>query len=135
MIGRFIGSAVMQKIPAGKVLGFNATMAALLVCVAVVSSGATAMYAILAVGLFNSIMFPTIFSLALQNLGPHTSQGSGWLCLAIVGGAIVPLLQGVLADALGIQLAFFLPVLCYGYILFYGLKGSQVKQASSKEHV
>ena len=135
MIGRFVGSAVMQKIPAGKVLGFNATMAAVLVCVAIVSSGATAMYAILAVGLFNSIMFPTIFSLALQNLGPHTSQGSGWLCLAIVGGAIVPLLQGVLADALGVQLAFFLPVLCYGYILFYGLKGSQVEQASSKEHV
>ncbi|MCL1051705.1 sugar MFS transporter [Shewanella abyssi] len=133
MIGRFVGSAIMQKIPPGKVLAFNATMAALLVCVAIVSSGPVAMFAILAVGLFNSIMFPTIFSLALQNLGPHTSQGSGWLCLAIVGGAILPLAQGILADSIGIQLAFFLPVLCYGYILFYGLKGSRVEQVSSRK--
>ncbi|WP_428618851.1 sugar MFS transporter, partial [Shewanella sp.] len=94
MVGRFIGAAVMQKIPAGKVLGFNATMAALLVVVAVVSEGAVAMWSILAVGLFNSIMFPTIFSLALKNLGPATAQGSGILCLAIVGGAVVPLAQG-----------------------------------------
>lgn len=125
MVGRFIGSAVMQKISAGKVLGFNALIAGLLVVLAMVSCGQLAMWAILAVGLFNSIMFPTIFSLALQKLGPHTSQGSGWLCLAIVGGAIVPLLQGVMADSLGIQLAFILPVICYSYIVFYGVKGSQ----------
>ena len=125
MVGRFIGSAVMQKIAAGKVLGFNALVAGLLVVFAMVSSGALAMWAILAVGLFNSIMFPTIFSLALQKLGPHTSQGSGWLCLAIVGGAVVPLLQGVMADVFGIQMAFILPVLCYCYIVFYGVKGSQ----------
>jgi FHS family L-fucose permease-like MFS transporter len=125
MVGRFIGSAVMQKISAGKVLGFNALIAGLLVVLAMVSRGQLAMWAILAVGLFNSIMFPTIFSLALQKLGPHTSQGSGWLCLAIVGGAIVPLLQGVMADSLGIQLAFILPVICYSYIAFYGVKGSQ----------
>ncbi|MFB2661933.1 sugar MFS transporter [Shewanella mangrovisoli] len=126
MVGRFIGSAVMQKIPAGTVLAFNAFMAALLVLVAMTTSGSVAMWAILGVGLFNSIMFPTIFSLALRDLGPHTSQGSGILCLAIVGGAIVPLLQGVLADNLGIQLAFILPVVCYGFILFYGAKGSKM---------
>ncbi|OEG74503.1 glucose/galactose MFS transporter [Shewanella colwelliana] len=125
MIGRFVGSAVMQKIAAGKVLGFNALVAGLLVTLAILSSGQIAMWSILAVGLFNSIMFPTIFSLALQKLGPHTSQGSGWLCLAIVGGAIVPLLQGVMADSLGIQVAFILPVLCYSYIIFYGVKGSR----------
>ncbi|QYJ77454.1 sugar MFS transporter [Shewanella acanthi] len=126
MVGRFIGSAVMQKIPAGTVLAFNAFMAALLVVVAMTTSGSVAMWAILGVGLFNSIMFPTIFSLALRDLGPHTSQGSGVLCLAIVGGAIVPLLQGVLADNLGIQLAFFLPVICYCFIMFYGAKGSKM---------
>jgi FHS family L-fucose permease-like MFS transporter len=83
------------------------------------------MWSILLVGLFNSIMFPTIFSLALNGLGKHTSQGSGILCLAIVGGAIVPLLQGVLADSIGVQLAFVLPIVCYGYIAYYGLVGSK----------
>ncbi|GGQ12340.1 sugar MFS transporter [Shewanella litoralis] len=126
MVGRFIGSAVMQKIPAGTLLAFNALVAAGLILVAMTSSGAVAMWSILAVGLFNSIMFPTIFSLALRGLGPHTSQGSGILCLAIVGGAIVPLLQGVMADAMGLQLAFILPVVCYGFILFYGAKGSKM---------
>ncbi|UAL42022.1 sugar MFS transporter [Shewanella inventionis] len=126
MVGRFIGSAVMQKIPAGTMLAFNALMAAVLVLIAMNSSGAIATWSILAVGLFNSIMFPTIFSLALRDLGPHTSQGSGILCLAIVGGAIVPLLQGVMADSMGLQLAFILPVVCYGFILFYGAKGSKM---------
>ncbi|WP_445945441.1 sugar MFS transporter [Shewanella sp.] len=126
MVGRFIGSAVMQKIAAGKVLAFNALMAALLVLVAMNTSGLIAMWAILAVGLFNSIMFPTIFSLALRDLGPHSSQGSGVLCLAIVGGAIVPLLQGMMADSMGLQPAFILPVICYGFILFYGAKGSKL---------
>ena len=124
MVGRFIGAVVMQKIAAGKVLAFNAVAAAVLVLVAMSSSGSLAMWAILSVGLFNSIMFPTIFSLAVTGLGKYTSQGSGVLCLAIVGGAIIPLLQGVLADNIGLQLSFILPVLCYGYICFYGLKGS-----------
>lgn len=126
MVGRFIGSVVMQKVPAGSVLAFNAFMAALLVVAAMTTSGSIAMWAILGVGLFNSIMFPTIFSLALRDLGPHTSQGSGILCLAIVGGAILPLFQGMLADNLGVQLAFILPVICYGFILFYGAKGSKM---------
>nr|MBP6518604.1 glucose/galactose MFS transporter [Shewanella sp.] len=107
-------------------LAFNAFMAALLVVAAMTTSGSIAMWAILGVGLFNSIMFPTIFSLALRDLGPHTSQGSGILCLAIVGGAILPLFQGMLADNLGVQLAFILPVICYGFILFYGAKGSKM---------
>ena len=81
------------------------------------------MWAILAVGLFNSIMFPTIFTLALEGLGRHTGQGSGILCMAIVGGAIVPVIQGAFADTIGIQMAFFLPILCYAYIAFYGVKG------------
>lgn len=129
MVGRFVGAVVMQKVPAGKVLAFNAVMAALLVVFAIVSTGPIAMWALLAVGLFNSIMFPTIFSLAVTGLGRFTSNGSGVLCAAIVGGAIVPVLQGVLADAIGLQLSFMIPVLCYAYICFYGLRGSHIKES------
>jgi FHS family L-fucose permease-like MFS transporter len=128
MVGRFIGAAVMQKLPAGKVLGFNASMAIILVVIAMSTSGQLAMWSILLVGLFNSIMFPTIFSLALNGLGKHTAQGSGILCLAIVGGAIVPLLQGALADSVGVQLSYVLPIFCYLFIAFYGLSGSKPVQ-------
>lgn len=124
MVGRFVGAAVMTRIDPGRVLAFNAAIAVLLVVTAIVSEGAVAMWSILLVGLCNSIMFPTIFSLALNKLGPLTSRGSGLLCLTIVGGALIPLAQGALADALGLQLSFFLPALCYLYIVFYGLKGS-----------
>jgi FHS family L-fucose permease-like MFS transporter len=125
MVGRFIGAVVMQKIAAGKVLCFNAMLAFVLILVTILSSGTMAMIAILLVGLCNSIMFPTIFSLAINGLGKHTSQGSGILCLAIVGGAILPLLQGVLADSIGVQMAFLLPILCYVFIAYYGLIGSK----------
>lgn len=127
MVGRFIGAAAMQKIAAGKALAFNAIAASILVAITVLSSGALAMWAILLVGLFNSIMFPTIFSLGVAGLGEHTSQGSGILCLAIVGGALLPLLQGLLADTYGVQNAFALAIICYAYIAYYGLKGSKIK--------
>lgn len=123
MVGRFIGAAVMQKLNPGRVLAFNAIMAVLLLAITILSSGKLAMWSLLLVGLCNSIMFPTIFSLAIQGLKQYTSQGSGILCLAIVGGAILPLLQGMLADQIGVQLAFVLPLVCYLYIAFYGLKG------------
>ena len=123
MIGRFGGALVMQKIQPGKVLTFNAVTAALLVLMTMLGSGHLAMWAILAVGLFNSIMFPTIFSLALNGLGKHTGQGSGILCAAIVGGAVLPVVQGLFADRIGIQQAFFIPILCYCYIAYYGWKG------------
>ncbi len=126
MVGRFIGAVVMQKIAAGKVLCFNAIFAVVLLIITIFSSGLLAMSAVLLIGLCNSIMFPTIFSLAISGLGKHTSQGSGILCLAIVGGAIIPLIQGVLADMIGIQLAFALPILCYIFIGYYGLFGSKV---------
>jgi len=125
MVGRFIGAAVMQKIKPWKVLTFNAVAAASLVLIAMLSGGSVAMWAILAVGLFNSIMFPTIFTLAIDGLGIHTGQGSGILCVAIVGGAIIPVIQGAFADSIGIQYAFFLPVLCYIFIAYYGTKGYQ----------
>lgn len=125
MVGRFIGAAVMQKVAAGKALAFNAVMASVLILITIMASGTLAMWSILLVGLFNSIMFPTIFSLALNGLGKHTSQGSGILCLAIVGGAIVPVLQGALADVIGVQLSFILPVFCYAFIAYYGWVGSK----------
>ena len=125
MVGRFIGAAVMQKLAAGKVLAFNAIAAVMLVAMTILSSGSVAMWAILLVGLCNSIMFPTIFSLAINGLGKDTSQGSGILCLAIVGGAILPLVQGVLADVVGLQNSFMLPVICYLFIAYYGLVGSK----------
>ncbi|WP_286235874.1 sugar MFS transporter [Thalassotalea sediminis] len=124
MLGRFVGAIVMQHVSAGKVLAFNAAAAIVLLMLTIFSQGEIAKWSVLAIGLFNSIMFPTIFSLAISGLGQHASRGSGVLCLAIVGGAIVPLLQGVLADVVGLQLAFFLPLLCYIYIAFYGVKGS-----------
>ncbi|TWX73862.1 sugar MFS transporter [Colwellia sp. C1TZA3] len=125
MVGRFIGAAVMQKLAAGKVLAFNAFFATVLIIVTIFASGQIAMWAILLVGLCNSIMFPTIFSLAITGLGQHTSQGSGILCLAIVGGAVLPLIQGVLADSIGLQNSFFLPIICYAFIAYYGLSGSK----------
>ena len=126
MIGRFIGAAVMQKIQPGKALTFNAVTAAVLVLITIFANGSVAMWSILSVGLFNSIMFPTIFSLAVNGLGKHTGQGSGILCSAIVGGAILPVVQGLFADRIGIQTAFFIPVICYLYIAYYGWKGHKI---------
>lgn len=123
MVGRFIGSAVMRTVAPGKVLTVHAVAVMALVVTAILTTGHVSMWAILAVGLFNSIMFPTIFTLAIHGLGRHTGQGSGILCMAIVGGAIVPVLQGVLADSIGIQMAFIIPVLCYAYIAYYGARG------------
>lgn len=124
MVGRFIGAALMQKISPQWVLATNSVIAALLLLVTINSQGQLALWSILAIGLFNSVMFPTIFALAVKQLGALTSAGSGLLCLAIVGGAVVPLLQGMLADSIGLQLSFLLPVLCYAYIAYYGLRGA-----------
>jgi FHS family L-fucose permease-like MFS transporter len=122
LIGRFIGFGVMRVVSPGKALAFNALAAIVLVLAAILGEGRAAMWAILAVGLCNSIMFPTIFSMALHGLGRHTGQGSGILCMAIVGGAIVPFVQGMLADRIGVQPSFFVPAACYGFILFFGLR-------------
>jgi FHS family L-fucose permease-like MFS transporter len=124
MVGRFIGSGLLTRLSPNKTLGFNALVAAMLVTISMLSTGHLAMWTILAVGLFNSIMFPTIFTLALKGLGKHTKQGSGILITAIVGGAVIPVLQGALADVIGIHTAFILPVLCYLYITYYGYIGS-----------
>jgi FHS family L-fucose permease-like MFS transporter len=107
----------------GTLLAFNAACVIALLVVTMTTDGAIAMYSVLAVGLFNSIMFPTIFTLAIANLGRHTGEGSGVLCMAIVGGAIIPVIAGAFADRWSIALSFFVPALCYAYIVYYGLRG------------
>lgn len=133
MVGRFIGFAVMRKISPGLTLAFNCLCAIILILIATFSSGSLAMWSIILVGLFNSIMFPTIFSIALSRLGKLTSQGSGFLCMAIVGGALVPVLQGYLADTIGLQLSFLLPALCYVYILYFGVKFAKLHLSENQE--
>jgi FHS family L-fucose permease-like MFS transporter len=125
MVGRFIGSAILQKIKTGKVLAFAAIAACLLVCISMLTTGSVAMWSIILVGLFNSVMFPSIFTLGIAELGPLTGDGSGILVMAIVGGAILPVLQGAMADRIGIHHAFILPAICYLYILYYALAGSR----------
>lgn len=125
MIGRFLGAGLLRRFRPGTLLALCAALAALLVTASMLLGGHTAMWTILAVGFFNSIMFPTIFSLGVAELGPLTGSASGLLNMAIVGGAILPVIQGVIADQLGLHHAFILPVLCYLYILYYGLSGSK----------
>jgi FHS family L-fucose permease-like MFS transporter len=127
MVGRFIGSAAMRTIKPGRLLAFNAAAVVLLLLIAIVVRGPVAMWSLLAIGLFNSIMFPTIFTLAIDRLGHRTSTGSGWLCTAIVGGALIPVLMGFVADRVGLQLAFIVPAVCYAYVVHYGLVGHVVR--------
>jgi FHS family L-fucose permease-like MFS transporter len=125
MIGRFLGAGVLRRIKAGHLLAACATCAAALVTISMLTGGHTAMWTILSVGFFNSIMFPSIFSLGEAELGPLTGNASGLLNMAIVGGAIIPVIVGATADSLGLHLAFILPVICYLYILYYGIRGSR----------
>jgi FHS family L-fucose permease-like MFS transporter len=129
MIGRFLGSALLAAFSPRKLLAIFASVNILLLLTTITTSGDTAMYSIVAIGLFNSIMFPTIFSLGIERMGPLTGKASSLLIMAIVGGAVLPFLQGFLADNIGIQHAFFLPLLCYAYIVFYGMRGSTIRTA------
>jgi len=125
MVGRFVGSAILQKVKTGTVLGTSAIIACLLVITSMLTFGQVAMWSIILVGLFNSIMFPSIFTMGIEKLGPRTGDGSGVLIMAIVGGAIIPVVQGAIADRIGIHHAFFLPAICYLYIVYYAFKGSK----------
>jgi MFS transporter, FHS family, L-fucose permease len=125
MIGRFLGAPLLRRFKPGSLLALCAIVAGTLVTASMLLNGHTAMWSILAVGLFNSIMFPTIFSMGVAELGPLTGNGSGILNMAIVGGAILPVMQGAIADRIGIHHGFILPVICYLYILFYALSGSK----------
>ena len=121
MVGRFIGAALLRMFSPGKVLACAAAMTILLLLVSSNTTGALSGWSLLAIGLFNSIMFPTIFSLACEGLGARAAEGSGVICVAIVGGAVVPLLTGFAADAAGLKMALAVPALCYAVILYFGL--------------
>ncbi len=122
MIGRFIGSAALRVFSPGKILAFNSAGAILLILISANSTGEFAGYTLLAVGLMNSIMFPTIFSLACEKLGPRAADGSGIINVAICGGAIVPLFFGMIADVTGsLGFALILPAICYAIIAGFGI--------------
>ncbi len=130
MVGRFIGFFVMRVIRPGVVLSACAGSTITLILIATFASGPAAMWSLIAVGLFNSIMFPTIFTMALHDIGKYTSQGSGLLCMGIVGGAIVPFIQGALADHIGLQISFLLPAACYLFIFYFGAKYANLTKPS-----
>lgn len=140
MIGRFIGAGVLTKVNPNKALGFAGIANIGLILISVFTTGYVSMITVVSIGLFNSIMFPTIFALAIKDLGKFTSQGASYLVMAIVGGALIPVVQGAIADFLategsnvheakneGIKIAYLLPILCYAYIAFYGFVGSKPK--------
>ncbi len=130
MVGRFVGSALLARIPPRLMLAAFAAVNALLLAWTMTHGGMAAVYGIVAIGLFNSIMFPTIFALGIERMGALTGAASSLLVMAIVGGAVVPYLQGLLADRIGLHLSFVLPLLCYAYIVFYGLRGSRPAAAA-----
>ena len=121
MIGRFVGSALLQKVNAGKLLAAFAACAIVLVATTMLTTGYVAAVAVLSIGLFNSIMFPNIFALGIEGLGDLTSKGSSILVAAIVGGAIIPVIQGKIADHVGVHHAFILPLVCYAYIAYFAV--------------
>ncbi|WP_313272250.1 L-fucose:H+ symporter permease [Stenotrophomonas sp.] len=133
MIGRFAGSALLVRFSPRKLLALFALINVGLLALTMGTEGHVALYSVVAIGLFNSIMFPTIFALGIERLGPLTNKASSLLIMAIVGGAVVPFLQGVLADRIGVHHSFVLPLLCYGYIIFYGLVGSRTSTGVTQQ--
>lgn len=125
LIGRFIGSAILQKVHAHNVLAWASVASLVLMGITIITNGYIAMWSMLAVGLFNSIMWPNIFSLAIDGLGKYRIKASGILVMAAVGGAIFPVLQGMFADSsyIGLHLSYILPFSCYIFVLYYGLNG------------
>lgn len=127
LVGRLFGSALLARFDPRRLLALFALCAAALLLTTMLGSGPVALWSVVAIGLFNSIMFPTIFSLGIARMGPMTGKASSLLIMAIVGGAIVPLAVGWLADRHGLQHSFILPMLCYLFIVFYGLSGSKLR--------
>ena len=128
LVGRLLGSWMLTRIKSGKLLGIFGFIASALIVVSMFSSGQVAIWSMVLCGFFNSIMFPNIFALGIAGLGPMTSKGSGLIMTAVVGGAIVPLALGALADKVGIQHAFVIPLICYVFIAYYGLWGSKPRR-------
>ena len=123
MVGRFAGSAMMKRIAPPKLLGIFAACAFLCTLTAIAGSGAAPVWAVVLLGFFDSIMFPTIFALSVKNLGVYTKLGSALLVMSIIGGAIVPAVMGYISDASSIQRAFVVPLICYANVLYFAVRG------------
>jgi FHS family L-fucose permease-like MFS transporter len=123
MIGRFTGSAIMKNIPAPRLLSAFAVGGLVCVLIALLATGVVAIWAIALVGFFNSIMFPTIFALAIKDLGPHTKLGSSFLVMSIIGGAVFPAVMGLISDNSSIRTAFVVPLVCYVVVFYFGAWG------------
>jgi FHS family L-fucose permease-like MFS transporter len=123
MIGRFAGSAIMQKVAAPRLLSLFAGSSLLCLMVVLFASGAAPVWAIVLIGFFHSIMFPTIFALSLKNLGPYTKLGSSLLVMSIIGGAVCPAIMGRISDAWNIQRAFVVPLICHAYVFYFAMWG------------
>lgn len=131
MVGRFVGSLLLRFIAPPRLLSLFAAIAITLLALSMASRGSLALWSMVAIGLFNSVMFPTLFTLGIKGLGPLTARGSSLLIMAIVGGAVIPLLQGTLADCIGLQLSFALPLACYVYIVWYGWRGARTETGAA----
>jgi FHS family L-fucose permease-like MFS transporter len=127
IVGRLLGTVLMRKIPGGKVLGWAAAFSLVLTVITIMSTGTVAVWSIVLLGLGESVMFPTIFALAVSQLGTLTAKGSGMMNVAIVGGAVMPPIQGMLADAIGLHVSYIVPGLCYLFVLYYGFIGSKIR--------
>lgn len=130
MIGRFAGSALMKKIQPAKMLAVFAVGCLVSVLLVIFSSGAAALAGIVALGFFHSICFPTIFALSLRHLGPYTKRGASLVVMAIIGGAVFPAMMGLISDASNIQMAFFVPLVCYLFVLYFAMQGYRVKHVA-----
>jgi len=129
LVGRLLGSWILTKVKSGKLVSIFGFAAAAMIAISMFTSGSVAIWSLVLCGFLNSIMFPNIFALGIAGLGPMTSKGSGLIMTAVVGGAVIPYLLGALADKVGIQQAFIIPVICYLYIAYYGMWGSKPTRA------
>ena len=134
MVGRFIGFIALRWIRAPRALTFVAVMAFLFVGTAILGHGHIALWAIVSCGLFNSVMWPCIFPMSVDGLGKYTSQGSGILITMVVGGAVIPEIQGLVADAVGYQKSFIIVLLCYAYLIYFAVSGHRNVQEGFSTH-
>ena len=127
MVGRFSGTFLMRYIKPAKLLSLYAVINIVLLTVAIMAKGYVAIYALMAVPFFMSIMFPTIFALGIKDLGEETKIASSFLVMSIIGGAVAPLIMGLISDKTGsMQIAYIVPLLCFIPILYYGVKGHKI---------
>lgn len=133
MLGRFGGSALMKSVPAPRLLSIFGAGSLISIIVALSVNGPASVWALVLIGFFHSIMFPTIFALSIKNLGPLTKRGSSLQVMAILGGALLPAVMGRISDATNIRTAFIVPLVCYVYILYFAVAGYKPDKAGSEE--